>query len=442
MISMKLLLLLTSLLMTSCSNESSIEIESFVASNSNEKSEEISEALSEKVSDISSEEANFELLPLDSEHGNATKNQLFGLFYEIEERKKDENFTIEKDIILLKKLGVNYVRMGLRVPYYLYDETRINPAPCKDMHSVLGKILESNIDVHMDVTIFFTNGAALRSVPKRNISRRSEYISWLNKYYDTCYTLAKEFPEITNWACGNETNYSLLDMEGNDTYTYKERAEISTDMAYYGYQAIKKANPNSIIQIAGPVGLKNDLIVNWFKLVYENIQSGEFGYFYEKQAKEEADTNPDSYFDLAAWHPYVHNDDFSVEMFTSLNKRIYDTILEYEGKHKPVIFSEFGYTNEEMTEQQAASNLYDSYEIVKSLPFVQGATYYKFLDYGSDTYYLGRISRYGLFYDPIESRKYNDGFSEEIVQSGGIKKQALAYQLVANGEGELIVNEN
>ncbi len=380
-------------------------------------------------------------LPIDSNQNIVDKSDLYGVFYELNVRDQDPDFNFDEDIELMKNLGVTYVRIGLGVTTFLTSVTKVNKQRCDKMHEYFQKLLAANINIHAVITESFTKGAAVRSYPKRDISSDSYYIKWLNDFYVSCKTIATEFKEINMWGIQNETNYGILDMDGNATYTYEEKAQISLDVTFYGTQAIKNAIKDAKIQLAGPVGLKGGQIKKWFELTYSYIKSGEYGYFYGIESKDNASKNADDYFDIVSWHPYVHNDDFNKEMFRSLNTEIYNIILENEGKHKPVIFSEFGYTNEEMSEEQAARNLKESYEVIKDLPFVMCATYFKMFDYGSDTYYLGRISRYGLFYDPLKTRQYTDGFTDDIVTCGGAKKQAYAYQEVAQGNGTLDFNE-
>ena len=104
------------------------------------------------------------------------------------------------------------------------------------------------------------------------------------------------------------------------------------------------------------------------------------------------------------------------------------------------MFSEIGWSNKYCSEEISAKYLKSMYQLVKDeMPYVQFVTYYKLFDYGdAATYWTHEISRYGLFYDPVASRSYNDGYDEQsIVTPGAPKKQAYAYQEVAGGQGEI-----
>ena len=67
----------------------------------------------------------------------------------------------------------------------------------------------------------------------------------------------------------------------------------------------------------------------WFlQKIYDNIFSGEYGYFYSSETNETASVNPDDYFDVAAWHPYRDTKDFDADYFVAENHKVYQTVLD------------------------------------------------------------------------------------------------------------------
>lgn len=91
-----------------------------------------------------------------------------------------------------------------------------------------------------------------------------------------------------------------------------------------------------------PNGLGTGTNKQFLQYIYDNIASGDYGYFYGKEEAAHASLDADDYFLAAAWHPYYAKKKFDAEEFVRLNGDIYDVILKNEGKHKKVFFTEMG----------------------------------------------------------------------------------------------------
>lgn len=382
---------------------------------------------------------------LDANHGIADQSKIYGVCYELSVRESDTDFDYKKDAILLKNLGVKSVRFWLQANEYLVSPDKIYEPKCKLAHEVIAEFLKYDIDVIAINHTNFSKGAGVASKPLRDTTPGSYYINWLNDFKTMYYTLANEFQEIKYFEIENETNGSFCnDMNNKDTYSLNQKADITTDMLYYASRGIHEANKESISIIGGPVGLSGGKIKNFYELLYNNIESGKYGYLYDIEEEKNASKNPDDYFQIACWHPYIEQTTFYKSVFKKYNDEIYEVILKHEKKHKKVMFSEIGWTNKYCTEDIAAKYLKSMYTLVsEEMPYVQYITYYKLFDYGdASTYWTHEISRYGLFYDPVSSRKYNNGYDEnEIVSPGAPKKQAFAFQEIAKGTGLINIKE-
>lgn len=163
---------------------------------------------------------------------------------------------------------------------------------------------------------------------RRNPSRGSLYIRSLKTIEEAWRTMASLFPQVDQWEVGNEWNTSdFLNVYPEDDVplTDEERIEIATDMMYYAYRGIKRANPEArVVSFSPAIGMPsfvgkdgNERMIPFtnpgygialaLSRVYANIASGNF------PSGLPTDTDPDHYFDLAAWHPY---------MFTGMNPKV------------------------------------------------------------------------------------------------------------------------
>ena len=175
------------------------------------------------------------------------------------------------------------------------------------------------------------------------------YGEWLNAVCEMWEKLAKLFPEITKWEVGNEYNSNTFFHpngyksvagslnEGTNGFTNEEKYTVVTDYMYYASKGIKKGNPNAKCVMPGLAPLNGSFLAVQFFLedIYSYIKSGNAPY------GENKSTNPDDYFDYIGWHPYGDAD----ENWLEANNRIYQVAIDNGDEGKPVIFTEFGYTD-------------------------------------------------------------------------------------------------
>lgn len=379
-----------------------------------------------------------QLLP---ENAQANQALLYGICYEPEVRTEvSESFNLQRDVKLLKNLGVTSMRLWVQATVYLRSPTSVNKEKCDELHKIISAFQAAGITITAVSHSNFNSGSNKSGKPARDISDGSYYLKWLNDYYQSFKTLAKEFPEITQWEIDNETNNVdfMKNTVGESLYDQDDMAEITADMLYYASRGIHEGNKNAKSVMGGLVGLYNGKIQTFLQKLYAKIKSGEFGYFYGQEDKSQASKNPDDYFEIACWHPYAEGV-FSQKLFKEKNDDIYNVILENEGKHKKVIFSEVGFSNQTFKEKVSAKYITQMFEIiVQEMPYVESVHYYKMFDYADpQKYWTKTISRYGLFYDPVASRKYNNNETADIVVAGNAKPAAYAFQQAAGGSGQL-----
>ena len=205
----------------------------------------------------------------------------------------------------------------------------------------------------------------------------SDYQVFLDKVYSLWFSLAQTFPQVTVWEICNETNNTHYLKYADYMYmSYSDMAIINTDMLYYAYQGVKKANPNATVITAGfaPVtsyynentNVENQNITKLdnginsievlLKYIYQNITSNKFPYHNNSKYVNGYDNNPDNYFDGIAWHPYDLGkvgyantndpsiDSFNVDLWVEANNRCYQVMKDYSDGNKEVWFTEFGLT--------------------------------------------------------------------------------------------------
>ncbi len=370
------------------------------------------------------------------------KNMLYGMCYISSERDGGVTSWI-KDVKLMNNLGVGCVRNWMHATTLLESKTQINQKACEDMHSLLKAQLDCGMTVIGMSHTNFNKGTALSGKPARDISDGSYYREWLMDYYYTWRTLVKEFPEVEYWEIDNEINNSdfMKNINGEVVYSIKEMADISADMLYYASKAIHSVNSKAKTVLGGitePTGLGAGQNVEFLEELYKNIKSGEFGYIYGVEKKEQTSTNPDDYFEIACWHPYVWST-FSPDYFVERNNQIYNVILKYEPEGKEVFFTEIGFANANKTEEQTAKEVTELYMTVKErLPYVKTVTYFKLFDVAKKTW-TGNLSRYGLFYDP-HNRPYSSAFDETVIHvNGAPKPAAYAYQALTGSKEDITI---
>ena len=406
-----------------------------------------------------------EQIPLDTEHGIADQSYLYGMCYLMEERNGHWNTAladeaIKTDAELLGNLGTKTVRHWMHFTALMRDKDTMNEENCAQMHTMLQACSERGIvNIGMNHSNFNRYGAATGKL-KRNMVPNSDYIRWLDDYYTSWYNLVTEFPEVTYWEVDNElNNYDFMyNAADGSHFTPIEMAAVATDILYYATRAIHDANPEAKSVMGGltePMSLGNSNLEAgrpsnaWFlQAIYDNIASGEYGYFYSTESDITASLDPDDYFDILSWHPYVWDTKpLDEDFFVTENAKTYQVVLDNEGKHKKVFLSEVGFTDYSRGETVVAQSVINLFHAVSErMPYVETVNLFKMYDVGTAAWSStpDGADHYGFFYDPDPSRVYYPIDESRPTQTtsdrctpGAPKKVAFAFQSLAGGSGSL-----
>lgn len=394
---------------------------------------------------------------LDAQHGIADQSVLYGMCYLLEERAAD-SLDIEAEVQLMKNLGVKTVRQWMHFTHFMSDPSTFHEEweTTKNMRALLAACTEAGIvNIGMNHHNFCTTSIKASTTAKpfaRDVSEGSKYVQWLNDYYTSWYTLVSAFPEVMYWEIDNEVNNPdfMTDsaVKGQSSYNVRQMAEIATDMFYYASRAIHDANPEAQTIMGGltePNGLGTGNTAAFLQYLYDNIASGEYGYFYGQEDAGTASTDPDDYFQIACWHPYMSN--FNRQNFIDINNEYYEIILENEGKHKKVFFTEIGWNDGNIGEETFLSNLRAMFGAVSQMPYVETVNLFKMYDNGTLNNWDGAGYQYwGFFHDADPTHVYPqctkspdainiDGNGNCI--TGAPKRSAYVYQELAGGSGDL-----
>lgn len=394
--------------------------------------------------------------PLDAQHGIADQSLLFGMDYLLEERSVT-SLDIEKEVELMKNMGVKTVRQWMHFTHFMSDPETVvqGSANLTNMHALLAACEAAGmVNIGMNHHNFCTTRPKSSTTAKpfaRDISEGSEYVQWLDDYYTSWKTLVSEFPEVLYWEIDNEVNNPDF-MTGNvngGSYNVKQMAEIATDMFYYATRAIHDANPKAQSVMGGltePSGLGKGNTANFLQMLYDNIAGGEYGYFYGKEDKSAASKNADDYFEIACWHPYMQ--DFNKQNFIDINNEYYEIILRNEGKHKKVFFTEIGWDDNRVGgEEVSIRYLEEMFEAVKQMPYVETVQPFKLYDNGTTNNWDGPGYLYfGFIQDPDPLHIYTPCPKTQSAGAvgedgncinGAPKQKAYVYQRLAGGSGPL-----
>jgi hypothetical protein len=217
----------------------------------------------------------------------------------------------------------------------------------------------------------------LGAIPYRNTT---EYNAFLDEYEKSWETLAREFPQINVWEIGNEYNLDeFLHPEGynkSDPYsprfTDEEKADIVTDLLFYGSQGIKSGNPKAktVMCGLGPGGNGINDIKNFLDSIYKNIESGRW-----------PSTNSNKFFEVACWHPYLGVEKPTEQNWVLLNNAVHNVMVAHGDVNKRVVFSEFGYSDKYVPRDKVAEYLAEAFRLAKNnFPWLDTIYWYRLID--------------------------------------------------------------
>lgn len=368
------------------------------------------------------------------------KSKLAGMMYIVNEGYNYNNVDYVTGMQTMKNLGVKRIRYDVpQVTGFADLESPGDENFLGVAHDIIAEANKHGIELiasALPYNYFFDKGwdnSIGAGVPKRTADPEY-YQKWLKGVGDMMYRIVSEFPELTIWELGNEPNGNPYKYTDGTVATMEETARIYADLMYVCAEAVHKVNPDNITVMGGLTELSGlgttGGNASFLQDIYDYIKSGEAPSKY-----------PDDYFQWACWHPYTFSE-FDPDFFVEENQKIYDTIVKNEGKHKKVIFSEFGFSDAGLNQKTIVRLMKVMFDTIRErMPYVETVCWFRaFNDYndrgwGGDT----TLVMYGLFYDPnYEYEGAGDNkYQGDLYIPGEPKPQAYAFQECAGGSGDL-----
>lgn len=357
----------------------------------------------------------------------ANKQYIFGMTDLSGQEDVDYHYTHK----LYENLGVKSVRLWLHCNWVMKSPTEYSSSGLAKMKAIYEDLKSGGYQIiAMNHSNFHKTGeinsSKTTAKPHRDLSEGSYYLSWLNDLETTYYNLVKAFPEIEYWEIDNECNNDdFMPALGGVAFDLEEKAEVYYDMMYFASKGIHRANPNAKTVMGG--------------LIVSNAQSFLESIYDCIEGKGSWSTNPDDYFQVGCWHPYLV--DYNHEQFVNLNNKIYNVIKTREGKDKKVFLTEIGWSeNTGVNIENQCAYIKDMYKTCKDdLPYVESAHYFRMYDEYASTWGSDAEKTFGLFYDPITEKVVESGEKIYLAQP---KSTAYIYQECAGGSGDLNVYKN
>lgn len=159
------------------------------------------------------------------------------------------------------------------------------------------------------------------------------------------------------------------------------KTDITVDLLYYGSLGIRQGNPNATTVLGGLCeGPTKEISVikSSISEIYNDIGN--------RSGSITNSTNPDDYFQVACWHPYLWTGEPNYTSWVKPNQDIYDTINKtYHDTNKRVIFSEFGYSDNSdygnNTSEEVAKYLNEAFQLAQEyFPWLDTIYWYRLIE--------------------------------------------------------------
>jgi len=305
-------------------------------------------------------------------HGaNGYNSELFGVGEPLMSRSIWENgtFSLQSAFSAIDYLNVTRLRETTWMSLLLVNETALNATGEQALDSVISNMTAINVTVmgmSQDfpnwMTKIYTTPYDSQVVPYRNVTIGSDYMKFLQRYNESWQTLASSFPNIKLWEIGNEYNADPFlhpqgynRTTGSPNFTDTEKAEITTDLLYYGSSGVHHGNPNATTVLGGlSPGSGLNEIADSLEKIYDNIDSGLW---------PSSDSN--DYFQIACWHPYLWTVEPNSTNWVNPNEAIYEVMNSHGDGGKRVVFSEFGYNDNDNSQEDVANYLDEAFQLAR-----------------------------------------------------------------------------
>lgn len=304
-------------------------------------------------------------------------------------------FSLQPAFDALKYLNVTRLREWTWMSLLLVDETTVNATNKEVLDAVVSNMSEINVTilgVVQDCPNWMTGIYGIydtQAVPNRNTTSGSNYMHFLQKYNESWKTLVEAFPSITMWEIGNEYNANDFlhgyDEASNSAVSFTDlmRTDILVDLLYYGSSGIHHGNPNATTVLGGLAEADSKsigVITNSLRDIYEDIEG-------RGDISITNSTDPDDYFQVACWHPYLFNVTPTFTSWVVPNNEVHQVMVNHGDSDKRVIFSEFGYRDvNDNTPEEVARYLNETFQLAsESLPWLDTIYWFRLVDPSPET---------------------------------------------------------
>lgn len=368
--------------------------------------------------------------------------RFFGVGEPLIQRERDQGIDAAECLELVKGIGCNAFRNWMHLTELLKDPVTPDTEEVNRHKKLLAKAKELDIEVTgMSHEWFLPEGCRQKkghAMPPRDLTPGSLYMQALNMLEESWHTMAALFPEVSIWEVGNEWNLNaflhpdgFLESDMSKPFSADEKMDIAVDMMYFAAKGIRRANKNALVASFSPAlstpGLGGDMPdylpvmygVAWtLDKIYSRIRSGKFW-----------SDNPDDYFDIVSWHPYVFTNkdvesdadlfldvDEPDSLWRSFNDSAYRVMKKYGDGHKQVLLTEAGFTDlgDPVLEERYARYNETLLKIAAELPYVRTLHNFRLLNEnamlrrdGIESNQIGGLTEvyFGLFTDPEDGMK-------------------------------------
>ncbi|MBU0457805.1 MAG: hypothetical protein ABH824_07670 [Nanoarchaeota archaeon] len=312
------------------------------------------------------------------------------------------NVNLEKVFSIESQLGVKRHRDWINLGITLDDPYTPNPEKKQWIDNIINTAENHGVEIMaLDDGTFakwLTGMDNPYSVPAWGTK---SYNTFLERYRDSWATLSRTFPKLKLFEVNNEPNH--LAYKHLDTSNVFERVLLFTDMLNYARQGIKGENPDARV-IMGGLCSRGDSVA-FLEEIYRCIKGeGKFADF-RRYANS---PNPDDYFDIAAWHPYIREEPGYCS-FVKPNIDLHDVMDRNGDGAKPVFLTEYGFTEGDgLSPSTIAAYLEKSFKICTgNLPFIETLFWFRlFTDETSFCAEHPRECSFGIAHSPESSKPY------------------------------------
>ena len=245
------------------------------------------------------------------------KNRIYGLGEPVGMQVLAGMIDLNETLDRIEALGATAFREWMHIPEVLFDPDTVKPEALKVYTEILNRLQALDIEITGMSHEWFLAGDELKpcqsSMYARDLTPGSLYMQTLELMEQSWYTVAKTFPQVTQWEVGNEWNldqflHPIGWKHGTPGFSEDEKMDIAVDLMYYSAKGIRRGNPQAKVVSFAPAVTQPNLggrsnaifcppsygMTLSLSMVYERIKSGRFW-----------SDNTDDYFDSVALHPYL-----------------------------------------------------------------------------------------------------------------------------------------